>query len=126
MPEDLEYRIILDSTRYVSAAIEEIIFTLVVTSVLVIGVVFVFLQDWRATLIPAVTIPVSLIGTFAVLMALGYNANTISLFALIMAIGLVVDDAIVVVENVHRVMHDENLNAKEAAIKAMRQVTGLV
>ncbi len=124
MPEDLEYRIILDSTRYVSAAIEEIIFTLVVTSVLVIGVVFVFLQDWRATLIPAVTIPVSLIGTFAVLMALGYNANTISLFALIMAIGLVVDDAIVVVENVHRVMHDENLNAKEAAIKAMRQVTG--
>ncbi|MFH1152678.1 MAG: multidrug efflux RND transporter permease subunit [Pseudomonadota bacterium] len=124
MPKDVEYRVILDSTKYVSAAIDEIVFTLGLTSFLVILVVFVFLQDWRATLVPAVTIPVSLIGTFAVLMALGYNANTISLFALIMAIGLVVDDAIVVVENVHRVMHEENLNSREAAIKAMGQVTG--
>ncbi|MFH2090902.1 MAG: multidrug efflux RND transporter permease subunit [Pseudomonadota bacterium] len=124
MPADVEYQIILDTTKYVSAAIDEIIWTLALTSFLVIFVVFVFLQDWRATLIPAVTIPVSLIGTFAVLLALGYSANTISLFALIMVIGLVVDDAIVVVENVHRVMHDEKLGPKEATIRAMGQVTG--
>ncbi len=124
MPSDMEYQIILDTTHYVSAAIDEIVMTLGLTGFLVIMVVFVFLQDWRATLIPAVTIPVSLIGTFAVLKILGYNANTISLFALIMAIGLVVDDAIVVVENVHRVMQDNDLSVKEATILAMRQVTG--
>jgi len=124
MPEDIEYRVILDSTRYVSAAIDEIVMTLGLVSFLVIGVVFIFLQNWRATLVPAVTIPVSLIGTFAVLLALGYNANTISLFALIMAIGLVVDDAILVVENVYRVMHEEALDARAASIKAMSQVTG--
>jgi hydrophobe/amphiphile efflux-1 (HAE1) family protein len=124
MPSDVQYQVILDTTKYVSSAIDEIVMTLGLTSFLVILVVFVFLQEWRATLIPAVTIPVSLIGTFAVLLALGYNANTISLFALIMAIGLVVDDAIVVVENVHRVMHDENLAPKEATIRAMGQVTG--
>jgi len=124
MPEDVAYNIIYDTTKYVRSAIEEIVITLGFTSLLVILVVFVFLQNLRATLVPAVTIPVSLIGTFAVLLALGYNANTISLFALIMAIGLVVDDAIVVVENVHRIMHDEGLDAKEATIKAMKQVTG--
>ena len=101
MPQDIEYRVILDTTKYVSAAIDEIVMTLGLVSFLVIGVVFLFLQNWRATLVPAVTIPVSLIGTFAVLLVLGYNANTISLFALIMAIGLVVDDAILVVENVY-------------------------
>jgi hydrophobe/amphiphile efflux-1 (HAE1) family protein len=124
MPADVNYEIILDTTNYVSAAIHEIIMTLALTALLVILVVFVFLQDWRATLIPAVTIPVSLIGTFGVLLALGYSANTISLFALIMAIGLVVDDAIVVVENVYRVMDEENLPPKEATLRAMRQVTG--
>ena len=124
MPQDVEYRVILDTTKYVSAAIDEIVMTLGLVSVLVIGVVFLFLQNWRATLIPALTIPVSLIGTFAVLLVLGYSANTISLFALIMAIGLVVDDAILVVENVYRVMHEEGLDAKAAAIKAMSQVTG--
>lgn len=124
MPSDMDYQIILDTTKYVSSAIDEILLTLGITSFLVIMVVFIFLQDWRATLIPAVTIPVSLIGTFGVLLALGYSANTISLFALIMAIGLVVDDAIVVVENVYRVMHDEHLAPKEAAIRAMGQVTG--
>jgi hydrophobe/amphiphile efflux-1 (HAE1) family protein len=124
MPADMDYQIILDTTKYVSAAIDEILLTLGITSFLVIVVVFIFLQDWRATLIPAVTIPVSLIGTFGVLLALGYSANTISLFALIMAIGLVVDDAIVVVENVYRVMHDEHLAPREATIRAMGQVTG--
>jgi len=124
MPSDIRYQIILDTTKYVSAAIHEIILTLALTALLVILVVFVFLQDWRATLIPAVTIPVSLIGTFGVLLALGYSANTISLFALIMAIGLVVDDAIVVVENVYRVAEEENLPPREATLRAMRQVTG--
>ncbi len=124
MPSDMDYKIILDTTKYVSAAIDEILLTLGLTSFLVIIVVFIFLQDWRATLIPAVTIPVSLLGSFGVLLALGYSANTISLFALIMAIGLVVDDAIVVVENVYRVMAEEHLPPKEAAVRAMGQVTG--
>jgi len=124
MPEDTAYQIILDTTRYVSAAIREIEFTLVLTFCLVLLVNYLFLQDWRATLVPTVTIPVSLIGTFAVLLALGYNANTISLFALIMAIGLVVDDSIVMVENVYRVMAEEGLPPKEAAIRSMEQVTG--
>ncbi len=126
MPDDVAYEIILDTTKYVSAAIDEIIFTLALVTLLVITVIFLFLQNWRATLIPSVAIPVSLVGTFAILMALGYNANTITLFALIMAIGLVVDDAIVVVENVHRVMHEENLSAPAATKKAMSQVTGPV
>lgn len=124
MPEDMAYEIILDTTRYVSAAIREIQWTLGLTFLLVLLVNYVFLQDWRATLVPTATIPVSLIGTFAVLLALGYNANTISLFALIMAIGLVVDDAIVVVENVFRLMAEENLSPKDAALKSMEQVTG--
>ncbi|MEA2108233.1 MAG: multidrug efflux RND transporter permease subunit [Pseudomonadota bacterium] len=124
MPEDIQYQIILDTTKYVSAAIHEIEWTLGITFLLVLLVNYVFLQDWRATLVPTVTIPVSLIGTFAVLLALGYNANTLSLFALIMAIGIVVDDAIVVVENVCRLIQDENLQPKEAAIRSMGQVTG--
>ncbi len=123
-PSGVEYQTIYDSTKYIASAIHEMIWTLFLTFLLVVGVTFVFLQDWRSTLIPTVTIPVSLIGTFAVLLALGYNANTISLFALIMSIGLVVDDAIVVVENVYRVMHDEGLSPKDAAIRAMGQVTG--
>jgi len=124
MPDDVQYKIIYDTTKYVSAAIDEIILTLGIVCLLVIGVVFIFLQDWRATLIPALTIPVSLIGTFAVLLAMGYSANTISLFALIMAIGLVVDDAIVVVENVYRVMDKKKLSPKAATMQAMGQVTG--
>ena len=123
-PSGVQYQTIYDSTKYIAAAIHEMIWTLFLTFLLVVAVTFVFLQDWRATLVPTVTIPVSLIGTFAVLLALGYNANTISLFALIMSIGLVVDDAIVVVENVFRVMNDEGLKPKDAAIKAMGQVTG--
>lgn len=124
MPDDVQYKVIYDTTKYVSAAIDEIAMTLGIVCLLVVGVVFIFLQDWRATLIPAVTIPVSMIGTFAVLLALGYNANTISLFALIMAIGLVVDDAIIVVENVYRVMDKRKLSPKAATIRAMGQVTG--
>ena len=124
MPEDMEYKVMYDTTKYVSAAIHEIVWTLSLTFLLVLFVNYIFLQDWRATLVPTVTIPVSLIGTFAVLLAMGYSANTISLFALIMAIGLVVDDAIVVVENVYRLMDQEKLSPKPATIKAMKQVTG--
>ena len=123
-PSDIQYDVFYDTTKYVSAAIHEIELTLVITFLLVLFVNYLFLQDWRATLVPTVTIPVSLIGTFAVLLVLGYSANTISLFALIMAIGLVVDDAIVVVENVYRVMDKRKLNAKAATIHAMSQVTG--
>jgi hydrophobe/amphiphile efflux-1 (HAE1) family protein len=124
LPSDMDYKIMYDTTRYVSSAIHEIELTLVITFLLVLFVNYIFLQDWRATLVPTVTIPVSLIGTFGVLLALGYSANTISLFALIMAIGLVVDDAIVVVENVYRVMDKRKLGAKAATIRAMGQVTG--
>jgi hydrophobe/amphiphile efflux-1 (HAE1) family protein len=123
-PNDVQYQIILDTTKYVSAAIHEIELTLFLTFLLVVGVIFIFLQDWRASLIPTVTVPVSLIGTFAVLLALGYSANTISLFALIMAIGLVVDDAIVVVENVYRIMERRKIGPKAATMRAMGQVTG--
>lgn len=124
-PADVEYQVIYDSTDFVRATVEEIIHTLIITGIIVLAVVFVFLQDWRATLIPALTIPVSLIGVFAILSVLGYSANTITLFALILAIGLVVDDAIVVVENVQRNMEeDPGISPADATRKAMAQVTG--
>jgi HAE1 family hydrophobic/amphiphilic exporter-1 len=124
MPEGISSIIPYDTTEYVKETIKEIAFTLGLTFLLVVLVIFIFLQNIRATLIPAAAVPVSIIGTFAVLLAIGYNLNTISLFALILAIGLVVDDAIVVVENVHRIMEEEHLEAREASIKAMSQVTG--
>ena len=124
-PDDVAYQVIYDSTDFVRATVHEIVYTLVLTGIIVLAVVFIFLQDWRATLIPALTIPVSLIGVFAVLLAFGFSANTVTLFALILAIGLVVDDAIVVVENVQRVMEEEpGIAPAEAAHKAMAQVTG--
>jgi len=125
-PDDVAYEIYYDTTRFVVAAIQEVVITLFVAVALVILVVFVFLQNWRTTLIPSVAIPVSLIGTFAVLLVLGFSLNTISLFGLILAIGIVVDDAIVVVENVQRIMQDEGLDAKAATAKAMGQITGPV
>ncbi len=124
-PSDVSYQVIYDSTKFVSATVHEIVVTLGFTGVIVLLVVFIFLQDWRATLIPAATIPVSLIGVFAVLLALGYSANTVTLFALILAIGLVVDDAIVVVENVQRILDESpGIGSPEATHKAMSQVTG--
>jgi hydrophobe/amphiphile efflux-1 (HAE1) family protein len=124
-PADVEYQIIYDSTAFVSETIHEIVYTLAITGLIVLIVVFVFLQDWRATLIPALTIPVSLVGVFIILIAFGYSANTVTLFALILAIGLVVDDAIVVVENVQRVLdEDPNISPRDATIHAMKQVTG--
>ncbi|MGL4854539.1 MAG: efflux RND transporter permease subunit, partial [Lentisphaeria bacterium] len=100
--------------------------TLALTFLLVVVVCYLFLQDWRATLIPSLTIPVSLLGSFALLAVLGFTINTLTLFGLILAIGLVVDDAIVVVENVLRIMEEEGLGHKEATIKAMEQVSGAV
>jgi hydrophobe/amphiphile efflux-1 (HAE1) family protein len=124
-PADVEYKVIYDSTAFVSETIHEIVYTLLITGIIVLIVVFVFLQDWRATLIPALTIPVSLVGVFALLLLLGYSANSITLFALILAIGLVVDDAIVVVENVQHVMEEHpGISTHDATVRAMRQVTG--
>ncbi|MCF8043985.1 MAG: multidrug efflux RND transporter permease subunit [Desulfarculaceae bacterium] len=125
-PADIEYEFTYDTTRYVSAAISEIVTTLMITFLLVVAVTFLFLQDWRATLIPSLTIPVSLVGTIGLLLAMGNSINTITLFALVLSIGLVVDDAIVVVENVQRVMVEDKLPPVKATIKAMGQVTGPV
>ncbi|CAO3424459.1 efflux RND transporter permease subunit [Azospirillum doebereinerae] len=122
-PDDLRYQAVYDTTVFVTATIKEVIHTLVEAFVLVVAVVFLFLGSWRATLIPTIAVPVSLVGTFAVMLALGYSANTISLLALVLAIGIVVDDAIVVVENVERIMEEEGLPPKEAARKAMGEIT---
>ena len=125
-PEGLEYRIPYNPTTFISVAIEEILITLGFTVALVILSVYIFLGDWRATLIPSITIPVSLIGTFAVMLLLGMSINTLTMFGLILVIGIVVDDAIVVVENTSRIIEEESLPAKAAAVKAMKQVTGPV
>lgn len=125
-PDDMAYQVSYDSTRYVRSAINEIVMTIFITFLLVVIVTYLFLQDWRATLIPSLTIPVSLIGTFALLLVLGFSVNTLTLFALILAIGLVVDDAIVVVENAQRIIDEQQLDPQAAAIKAMNQVTGPV
>lgn len=125
-PEDIIYTIGYDSTGYIKASIEEVVFTLILTFALVILVCYVFLQDWRSTLIPTLTIPVSLFATFAVMLALGFSLNMMTLFGLVLAIGLVVDDAIVVVERVLFLMENEKLTPKEATIKAMEQVSSAV
>jgi hydrophobe/amphiphile efflux-1 (HAE1) family protein len=123
-PEGLTYLVQYDSTTFVSDTITEVLKTLGEAFVLVVIVVFLFLGNFRATIIPAVAVPVSLIGAFAVLLVLGYSANTVSLLAMVLAIGIVVDDAIVVVENVERVMEEEpNLSPAEATKKAMTQIT---
>jgi len=124
-PASLKARIVYDSTLFVNDTIHELMRTLGQAFVLVVLVVFLFLGNLRATVIPAVAVPVSLIGTFAALLAMGYSANTVSLLAMVLAIGIVVDDAIVVVENVERVLEDEpHLSPTEATLKAMRQITG--
>ncbi|MEM8883494.1 MAG: multidrug efflux RND transporter permease subunit [Planctomycetota bacterium] len=125
-PEGVEDTIAYDTTRFVEVSIAEVFSSLLLAAGLVILVVFIFLQDWRTTLVPTATIPVSLIGTFAVMGAMGISINTISLFGIVLAIGIVVDDAIVVVENVMRIIDSEKLSAKEAAKKAMAEITGPV
>ncbi|MCX8113982.1 MAG: multidrug efflux RND transporter permease subunit [Burkholderiaceae bacterium] len=125
-PQGLSYAIAYDTTRFVEVSIREVVKTLGEAMLLVIAVVFLFLQNWRATLIPIVAVPVSLIGTFAGLYVLGYSINTLTLFGMVLSIGIVVDDAIVVLENVERIMHEEKFGAREAAIEAMREVSGPV
>ena len=125
-PEGLTYSVPYDTTRFVKVSIREVVKTLAEAMVLVFLVVFLFLQNWRATLIPFAAVPVSLIGTFAGLQLLGYSINTLTLFGMVLSIGIVVDDAIVVLENVERHMHEDGLQAREAAIKAMKEVTGPV
>ncbi len=123
-PPGLDYKVIYRIADFVKASIDEVVKTLFEAFALVVIVVFIFLQNWRATLIPLITIPVSLIGTFAVMAGVGFSINMVTLFGLVLAIGIVVDDAIVVVENVERLMQEEGLQPKEAAIKAMEEVTG--
>lgn len=126
-PAGLKYAIVYNATNFVSANIAEILWTLGITLVLVVAVVFVFLQDWRATLIPTIAIPVSLIGVFAILYIAGFSANTVDLFAIVLAITLVVDDAIVVVENVTRTLEEHpGLPVAEATERAMAEITGPV
>jgi len=123
-PDDLSYSVFYDTTIFVKSTMEEVIKTLFEAFILVALVVFLFLGKLRTTLIPIIAVPVSLIGTFAVLLAIGYTANTVSLLALVLAIGIVVDDAIVVIENVERVMEEEpHLTPKQATSKAMSEIT---
>ena len=123
-PSGVDYAIIYDTTEFVKASIQEVVITLFEAFILVFIVVFIFLQNFRATLIPAITIPVSLIGTFALINALGFSINTLTLFGLVLAIGLVVDDAIVVVENASRLIAEKGVSSREATSEAMKEVTG--
>ncbi|HEV2334018.1 MAG TPA: multidrug efflux RND transporter permease subunit [Stellaceae bacterium] len=124
-PHDLTYSVFFDTTVFVTATVNEVVRTLVIAFILVGIVVFLFLGRLRTTLIPLVAVPVSIVGTFAVMLAIGYSANTVSLLALVLAIGIVVDDAIVVIENVERVIEEEpELSIPEATKKAMAQITG--
>jgi len=124
-PADLDYTVTIDTTRAVVEGMREIGMTFWEALVLVMFVVFIFLQDWRAAMIPLLAVPVSLVGTFAVFPLLGFSINTLSLFGLVLAIGLVVDDAIVVVEAVQHHI-EEGMAPKEATMKAMEEVSGPV
>jgi len=125
-PQGVDYVIPFDTTRFVDASIKEVKKTMYEAAILVLAVVFLFLQTWRATLIPMIAVPISLIGAFAGLWAVGFTINTLTLFALVLAIGIVVDDAIVVLENVERLMREEKMRPFEAALEAMDEVQGAV
>src|SRR5215470_6234084 len=122
-PQGVDYKIIYDPTTFIAKSVREVVITIFVAILLVLGVVFLFLQDWRASIIPVVAIPVSLVGTFAILYPLGISLNNLSLFGLVLAVGIVVDDAIVVVENVERNMRS-GMSASDAAHKTMDEVGG--
>src|SRR5262249_10847928 len=125
-PAGLHADVTYDTTTFIEVSIIEVVKTLAIAAVLVFAAVFLFLQSWRAARIPALAVPVSLIGTFAGLHLRGYSINTLTLFGMVLAIGIVVDDAIVVLENVERLMHERHLHPHAAAIEAMREVTGPV
>ncbi|ANF82235.1 aminoglycoside/multidrug transporter permease [Acinetobacter sp. NCu2D-2] len=124
LPEGYKLVYPRDNTPFVQASIQEVVKTLFEAIILVIIVMFIFLQNWRATLIPTITVPVVILGTMAVLYVLGLSINTLTLFALVLAIGLLVDDAIVVVENVERLMHEQQMSAKQASIESMQEISG--
>ena len=126
LPDGMEWTMGYDPTKAISATMEEICFTLGLALLLVIAVTYLFLQDWRATLIPALAIPISLLGAFLLMYILGYTINVLTMFGLILVIGSLVDDAIVVVENVMRIIHDEKLSPREATVKGMKQITGAI
>lgn len=126
MPESVTWSMGYDPTQAIEATMKEIATTLVLALVLVILVTYLFLQDWRATLIPALAIPVSLLGAFVIMYVLGYTVNVLTMFGLILVIGSLVDDAIVVVENVMRIIEEEGLSPREATIKGMKQITGAI
>jgi hydrophobe/amphiphile efflux-1 (HAE1) family protein len=121
-PEGMDYTIVYDTSDFIRASVQDVVKTLIEAFVLVCIVVFIFLQDWRSTLIPSATIPVSIIGTFAVMSLLGFSINMITLFGLVLSIGIVVDDAIVVVENVDRNMNVHGMTAQDASIRAMEEI----
>ncbi len=125
-PEDVNYRIILNTTDFVTASIDEVLVTFVETTLIVMLVIMLFLQNWRAVVIPMLTVPVSLIATFAVMKLMGFTLNTLTLFGLVLAIAIVVDDAIVVVEDCTRILNEGKLSAKEAARQAMDELQGPV
>lgn len=125
-PEGIEYKIVMDTTAFTRASISEVIHTFFEALVLVVVVVFIFLQSLRATLIPVLAVPVSIVGTFIGMSALGFSVNMLTLFGMVLAIGIVVDDAIVVIENVERNMHVHKMNPKDAAKRAMDEVAGPV
>lgn len=125
-PKGVSYELAYDPTDYIRTSIKEIAVTLIITLVLVVVITFVFLQNWRATLIPTLAIPVSLVGTFLFMAILGYSINVLTMFGLILVIGSLVDDAICVVENTMRIIEEEHLPPKEATIKSMQQITGAV
>ena len=124
LPEGTEFVTMMSSNDFLYASINEVVKTLIEAIILVIIVMFLFLQNWRATLIPTVAVPVVLLGTFAILKATGFTLNMLTMFGLVLAIGLLVDDAIVVVENVERVMREDGTDARTATIKSMTQITG--
>ncbi len=126
MPAGISYKIAFDTSDFVRASIKEVVVTLLIAILLVVLVIFVFLQNWRSTLIPAITIPVSLIGTFAAMKLLGFSINTLTLFGLTLATGLVVDDAIVVLENIVRHIVDDKTSTFEATVRAMKEIGGAV
>lgn len=123
-PPGVHYRVILNTTDFVSASIDEVLVTFVETTLIVMIVIMLFLQNWRAVIIPMLTIPVSLIATFAVMKLMGFTLNTLTLFGLVLAIAIVVDDAIVVVEDCARIIDEGKMSARQAAEKAMRELTG--
>jgi len=126
LPPGVHYRVLMNTTDFVSASIDEVLVTFVETTLIVMVVILFFLQSWRAVIIPMITIPVSLIATFAVMKLLGFTLNTLTLFGLVLAIAIVVDDAIVVVEDCARIVNEGKMTPRQAAEKAMTELQGPV